>query len=82
MIHLEVYGKRNKQNISKRSGNKKQATYSGISLFKMMLLIHCYHSSDVGTEELVKYSIGCMYFCGFRSGRSDPISYDFIQISK
>ncbi|XOD67061.1 MAG: transposase [Flavobacteriales bacterium Tduv] len=43
-----------------------QLAYSGISLFKMLFLSHCYVLSDVGTEKLVKESIGCMRFCGFR----------------
>ncbi|XOD67447.1 MAG: transposase [Flavobacteriales bacterium Tduv] len=32
----------------------------------MMLLSHWYDLSDVGTKELVKNSIGCMRFSGFR----------------
>ncbi|XOD68178.1 MAG: transposase [Flavobacteriales bacterium Tduv] len=40
--------------------------YSGISLFKMILFIHCYDLSDVGTEELMKESLICMRFCGFQ----------------
>ncbi|XOD68292.1 MAG: transposase [Flavobacteriales bacterium Tduv] len=35
-------------------------------LFKIMILNHWYDLSDVGTEELVKDSIDCMRFCGFR----------------
>ncbi|XOD67533.1 MAG: transposase [Flavobacteriales bacterium Tduv] len=31
----------------------------------MMLLSHWYDLSDVGTEELVKDSIGCVRFFGF-----------------
>ncbi|XOD68206.1 MAG: transposase [Flavobacteriales bacterium Tduv] len=45
---------------------KCQPAYSGILLFKMMLLSHWYNLSDVGTEELVKESFSCMSFCGFR----------------
>ncbi|XOD68166.1 MAG: transposase [Flavobacteriales bacterium Tduv] len=45
---------------------KGQPAYSGISLFKMMLLSHWYDISEVGTEELVKESLSCMLFCGFR----------------
>ncbi|XOD67494.1 MAG: transposase [Flavobacteriales bacterium Tduv] len=32
----------------------------------MMLLIHWYDLSDVGTEELVKEALSCMRFCGFQ----------------
>ncbi|XOD67033.1 MAG: transposase [Flavobacteriales bacterium Tduv] len=32
----------------------------------MMLLIHWYDLSDVGMEELMKESLSCMRFCGFR----------------
>ncbi|XOD68183.1 MAG: transposase [Flavobacteriales bacterium Tduv] len=45
---------------------KGQATYNGISLFKMVLLSNWYDLSDIGTEELVKNSINYMRFCGFR----------------
>ncbi|XOD68173.1 MAG: transposase [Flavobacteriales bacterium Tduv] len=45
---------------------KGQPSYSGISLFKMRLLNHWYDLSDVGTEELMKESLSCMHFCGFR----------------
>ncbi|XOD68153.1 MAG: transposase [Flavobacteriales bacterium Tduv] len=45
---------------------KSQPAYSGISLFTMMLLSHRYDISEVGTEELVKESLSCMRFCGFR----------------
>ncbi|XOD67641.1 MAG: transposase [Flavobacteriales bacterium Tduv] len=31
-----------------------------------MLLTHWYDFSDVGMEELVKKSLSCMQFCGFR----------------
>ncbi|XOD67922.1 MAG: hypothetical protein ACMUEL_08545 [Flavobacteriales bacterium Tduv] len=39
---MGCYGERNSKNISKRLGNKKQDSYSGISLFKMILLCHWY----------------------------------------
>ncbi|XOD67153.1 MAG: transposase [Flavobacteriales bacterium Tduv] len=65
MIHWEVAVKRNKKNISKRPGIKGQPAYSGISLFKMMLLSHWYDLSDIGTEELVNESLSCMRFFGF-----------------
>ncbi|XOD68277.1 MAG: transposase [Flavobacteriales bacterium Tduv] len=58
--------KRNKKNISKRLGNKNQPAYSEISLFTMMVLNHCYDLSDIETEKLVKESLICMRFCGFR----------------
>ncbi|XOD67371.1 MAG: transposase [Flavobacteriales bacterium Tduv] len=44
-----------------------------ILLFKMMLLSHWYDFSDVGTEELVKESLSCIRFCGFRL--EDQIPY-------
>ncbi|XOD67022.1 MAG: transposase [Flavobacteriales bacterium Tduv] len=47
-------------------GIKGQPDYSGILLFKMMLLSHWYDLSDVETEELVKEFLSCMSFCGFR----------------
>ncbi|XOD66778.1 MAG: transposase [Flavobacteriales bacterium Tduv] len=37
-----------------------------MSLFKIIFLSHWYDLSDVGTEELVKESLRCMRFCGFR----------------
>ncbi|XOD66584.1 MAG: transposase [Flavobacteriales bacterium Tduv] len=49
----------------KSQGIKDQPAYSGISLFKMILLSHWYDLTDVGTEELVKESLSCMRFCGF-----------------
>ncbi|XOD67383.1 MAG: transposase [Flavobacteriales bacterium Tduv] len=66
MIHWEVDGERNKKNISKRTGNKRSTAYSGISLFTMILLSHCYDLRDVGTEELLTKSLIFMRFCGFR----------------
>ncbi|XOD68110.1 MAG: transposase [Flavobacteriales bacterium Tduv] len=45
---------------------KGQSAYSEIWLFKMMFLSRWYDLSDVGTEELLKDSIGCMRFFGFR----------------
>ncbi|XOD68282.1 MAG: transposase [Flavobacteriales bacterium Tduv] len=36
-----------------------------MSLFKVMLLTHWYDLSGLGTEELVKYSIGYMRFYAF-----------------
>ncbi|XOD68123.1 MAG: transposase [Flavobacteriales bacterium Tduv] len=59
-------GKRNKKIYQKGQGIKCQPAYSGISLFTMMLLSHCYDLSDIGTEELVKEFLSCMRFCGFR----------------
>ncbi|XOD67639.1 MAG: hypothetical protein ACMUEL_06860 [Flavobacteriales bacterium Tduv] len=44
---------------------KDQLGYSGISLFKMILLSDWYDLSDVGTEELVKEFLICMRFCDF-----------------
>ncbi|XOD66818.1 MAG: transposase [Flavobacteriales bacterium Tduv] len=32
----------------------------------MMFLSHWYDLSKLSTEDLVKYSIDCMRFCGFR----------------
>ncbi|XOD68140.1 MAG: transposase [Flavobacteriales bacterium Tduv] len=49
----------------KDQGIKGQPVYSGISLFKMMLLSHWCDLTDVGTEEFVKESLSCMSFCGF-----------------
>ncbi|XOD68172.1 MAG: transposase [Flavobacteriales bacterium Tduv] len=37
-----------------------------MSLFTMILLSHWYDLSDVRTEELVKNSLSCMSFYGFR----------------
>ncbi|XOD68138.1 MAG: transposase [Flavobacteriales bacterium Tduv] len=45
---------------------KDESAYSGLSLFKMLSLIHWYDFSDVGTEELVKQVIIYMSFFGFR----------------
>ncbi|XOD67644.1 MAG: hypothetical protein ACMUEL_06885 [Flavobacteriales bacterium Tduv] len=42
----------------KGQGIKNQPAYSGISLFKMILLILWYDLSDVGRKKLVKDSIG------------------------
>ncbi|XOD68058.1 MAG: transposase [Flavobacteriales bacterium Tduv] len=50
----------------KGQGIKGQLAYSGIALFKMMLLSHWYDFSDIGTEKLVKESLSCMRFCCFR----------------
>ncbi|XOD66977.1 MAG: transposase [Flavobacteriales bacterium Tduv] len=50
----------------KGQGIKGQPAYSGISLFKMIFLIHWYDLSDVGTEELLKKSLCCMRFFCFR----------------
>ncbi|XOD68210.1 MAG: transposase [Flavobacteriales bacterium Tduv] len=49
----------------KGPGNKRPA-YSRISLFKIILLIHWYNLSDVGTEELVREYFSFIRFCGFR----------------
>ncbi|XOD66710.1 MAG: transposase [Flavobacteriales bacterium Tduv] len=38
----------------------------------MMLLSDRYDFSDIETEELVKYSIGCMRFCVFRLENQIP----------
>ncbi|XOD66974.1 MAG: transposase [Flavobacteriales bacterium Tduv] len=72
LIHWEMYGEKNKKNTSKRPGIKGHFAYSGISLFKMMLLIHWYDRSDVGTEELVKELLICMRFCDFRLENQIP----------
>ncbi|XOD67738.1 MAG: transposase [Flavobacteriales bacterium Tduv] len=45
---------------------KGQPSYSGISLFKMILLSNWYDFSDVGMEELVKESLILMRFFAFR----------------
>ncbi|XOD68294.1 MAG: transposase [Flavobacteriales bacterium Tduv] len=45
---------------------KGQPAYTGISLFKMMLLSCWYDVSDVETEELVKETLSYIHFCGFR----------------
>ncbi|XOD67435.1 MAG: hypothetical protein ACMUEL_05655 [Flavobacteriales bacterium Tduv] len=53
--HLDSLGRdgeRNKKNILKNQGIKGQPTYSGISLFKMMLLSNWCDLSNVGTENL------------------------------
>ncbi|XOD67846.1 MAG: transposase [Flavobacteriales bacterium Tduv] len=47
-------------------GIKGQPAYSGISLFKVMLLSHWYDLSDIGTGELMKESLRSMLFCGFQ----------------
>ncbi|XOD68167.1 MAG: transposase [Flavobacteriales bacterium Tduv] len=58
--------------MSKRPGNKRQPAYSEISLFTMILLSNCCDFSDVGTKELVKASLSCMRFCGFRLENQIP----------
>ncbi|XOD68299.1 MAG: transposase [Flavobacteriales bacterium Tduv] len=45
---------------------KGQSAYSGILLFKMILLSYWYDFSDVGMEELIKESLSYMRFFGFR----------------
>ncbi|XOD68168.1 MAG: transposase [Flavobacteriales bacterium Tduv] len=50
----------------KGQGIKFQPAYSGISLFKMMILSDWYDLSEVVTEELVKKSLSCMCFYGVR----------------
>ncbi|XOD67147.1 MAG: transposase [Flavobacteriales bacterium Tduv] len=75
-------GKRNKKNISKGQGIKGQPTYSGISLFKTMLLNHGYDFSDVETEELVKEPLNCMRFYGFRLEDQIPDHTVSMQISQ
>ncbi|XOD66534.1 MAG: hypothetical protein ACMUEL_00270 [Flavobacteriales bacterium Tduv] len=54
MIHWKRMKKEIRKTAQKGQGIKGQPAYSGISLFKMMLLSHCYDLSDVGTEKLVK----------------------------
>ncbi|XOD66991.1 MAG: hypothetical protein ACMUEL_02975 [Flavobacteriales bacterium Tduv] len=57
-LNTLIYWKRMEKEIrkiyQKGQGIKGQSAYSGISLFKIMLLSHWYDLSDVGTEELVK----------------------------
>ncbi|XOD66999.1 MAG: hypothetical protein ACMUEL_03020 [Flavobacteriales bacterium Tduv] len=46
------YIKKNKKNISKKTGNKRSTCLTVvISLFKMILLSHWYDLSNVGTEK-------------------------------
>ncbi|XOD67183.1 MAG: transposase [Flavobacteriales bacterium Tduv] len=66
LIHWEEMEKEIKKIYQKVQGLNGQPFYSKISLFKMMLLSNWYNLSDVGMEELVKESLSCMYFCGFR----------------
>ncbi|XOD67988.1 MAG: transposase [Flavobacteriales bacterium Tduv] len=66
MIHWEVIEKEIRKIYQKGQEIKEEPAYSGISLFKMMLLSNCYDISDVGTEELVEEFLSCMRFCGFR----------------
>ncbi|XOD68240.1 MAG: transposase [Flavobacteriales bacterium Tduv] len=49
----------------KGQGIKGQPAYSGISLFKMILLRYWYDLSDVETEELMKKTLIFMWFCDF-----------------
>ncbi|XOD67470.1 MAG: transposase [Flavobacteriales bacterium Tduv] len=58
-------GKEIRKIYQKGQGIKGEPAYSGISLFKMMFLIHLYDLSYVGTEELVKEFLSCIRFCGF-----------------
>ncbi|WP_103327423.1 transposase [Bacteroidetes bacterium endosymbiont of Geopemphigus sp.] len=55
-----------RKNYQKGVGLKGQPAYSGLSLFKILLLSHWYTLSDTATEEMVKESISCTHFCGFR----------------
>ncbi|XOD67090.1 MAG: transposase [Flavobacteriales bacterium Tduv] len=66
MIHKERIKKEIRKIYQKGQGIKSQPAYSGISLFKMILLSYRYNLSDVGTEELVKKSLSSIRFCGFR----------------
>ncbi|XOD67558.1 MAG: hypothetical protein ACMUEL_06380 [Flavobacteriales bacterium Tduv] len=52
LIHLEEMEKEIKKIYQKVKGIKGQPDYSGISLFKMMLLNYCYDLSDIATEKL------------------------------
>ncbi|XOD68062.1 MAG: hypothetical protein ACMUEL_09395 [Flavobacteriales bacterium Tduv] len=40
LIYWERIEKKNKKNVSKSPGNKRQPAYSGIPLFKIILLSH------------------------------------------
>ncbi|XOD67280.1 MAG: transposase [Flavobacteriales bacterium Tduv] len=62
---LERDGEKIRKIYQKSQGIKGQPAYSGISLFKIMLLSHWYNLSDVATEELVKEYLMFMRFCGF-----------------
>ncbi|XOD67198.1 MAG: transposase [Flavobacteriales bacterium Tduv] len=66
----------------KGQGIKGQPAYSGISLFKMILLIHWYDLSDVGTEKLVKEYLIFMHFCSFRLEDQIPDHTISMQISQ
>ncbi|XOD66781.1 MAG: transposase [Flavobacteriales bacterium Tduv] len=66
MIHWEGMEKEIRKIYQKGQEIKGQPAYSGISLFKMMLLRHWYDLNDVETEKLVKESLTCMRFFDFR----------------
>ncbi|XOD67777.1 MAG: transposase [Flavobacteriales bacterium Tduv] len=66
MIHWKGMEKEIRKIYQKDQEIKGQPAYILISLFKMMILSHWYDFSNVGTEELVKKSLRCMHFCGFR----------------
>ncbi|XOD67331.1 MAG: transposase [Flavobacteriales bacterium Tduv] len=66
LIHWEMMEKEIRKIYQKGQGIKGQPAYSGISLFKMMLLSHLYNLSKVKTEELVKESLSGIRFCFFR----------------
>ncbi|XOD66618.1 MAG: transposase [Flavobacteriales bacterium Tduv] len=66
----------------KGQGIKVQPAYSGISLFNTLLLSNWYDLSDVEMEKLLKTSISLHDLFWFSIGRSDPRSYDSMQISQ
>lgn len=66
LLNWDLIEKEIRKNYQKGVGLKGQPAYSGLSLFKMLLLSHWYALSDAATEEMVKESISCMRFCGFR----------------
>ncbi|XOD68108.1 MAG: transposase [Flavobacteriales bacterium Tduv] len=81
LIHWEGMEKEIRKIYQKGQGIKSQSAYSGISLFKMMLLSHGYDLNDVGTEELVKKSLNCICFCSFRLENQIPEHTISMQIS-
>ncbi|XOD67916.1 MAG: transposase [Flavobacteriales bacterium Tduv] len=72
MIHWGRMDKEIRKIYQKGQRIKGQPAYSGISFFNMMLLSNWYDLSDVGTEKLVKETLNCLRFCGFRLENQIP----------
>ncbi|XOD67765.1 MAG: transposase [Flavobacteriales bacterium Tduv] len=66
LIHWKGMEKEIRKIYQKGQGIKSQLAYSGISLFKMMLLSNWYDLSDVGHGRIGKKALCCIRFFGFR----------------